>query len=195
MDWSFIGRPSSLFGCLNFTGGDVIPYKSVYTEGVKSRFRALSPKMIEFVDLYMLHGSATKAVQEGTYKTNNPHRQGVRLLSHPLIREEITKRTAARSKKFEVTADYLVDKLQAIVQRTEEDNPQAALRAIELLGKTIAIWKDRQEITGADGEAIKLEQKIKENAADFTRRISGLAQRAGSANVVEFPDKRGTGDS
>jgi hypothetical protein len=64
------------------------------------------------------------------------------------------------------------------------------LRAIELAGKSIALWKERQEISGPDGEAIKHEQHIKESVADFTSRISSLAKRGGQTNVVEFT-KRG----
>lgn len=166
-----------------------MPFKSVYRgESARQKGGHLTPKMAKFLDLYMLHGSGTKAVKESDYKYgSHPERLAQRLLAHPTIREEIAKRQAKNTKKFEVTAEYLVDKLAAIVNRTEEDNPQAALRAIELLGKTIAIWKDRQEITGADGDAIKLEQQTKENAADFSRRIAGLAKRAGTSNVVEFP--------
>jgi phage terminase small subunit len=165
-------------------------------EGKRPRGKHLTPKMAEFVDLYMLHGSATKAIELGSYKTDHPHRHGQRLLQHPTIREEIMKRQAARSKKFEVTAEYLVEELTGILTKSKEDNNHtAALRAIELMGKTIALWKDRQEVTGADGEAIKHEQLIKENAADFTSRISGLAKRAGTSNVVEFPNGSGASGS
>lgn len=169
-----------------------MPFQSEYRD-VKRRKTTITPKMAEFIDLYLLHGSATKAVQESSYKTEHPHRLGQRLLAHPLIREEIKQRMADRSKKFEVTAEYLVEELTGILTKSKEDNNHtAALRAIELMGKTIALWKDRQEITGADGEAIKHEQLVKENAADFTSRISGLAKRAGASNVVSFPDGSGT---
>lgn len=192
-------RVDFLLGCLATVRWErelELPYASVYRNTERKRGHTLTPKMVEFIDLYILHGSATQAAKESSYATGtHPDRVGQRLLAHPLIREEINKRLDKRSKKFEVTAEYLVEKLAAIVNRTEEDNPQAALRAIELLGKTIAIWKDRQEITGADGEAIKLEQQTKENAADFSRRISGLAKRAGTSNVVEFPDGSRTSSS
>lgn len=162
-------------------------HKAAKNGGTNNKGKKLTPKMVEFVELYMLHMNATKAAELSTYITDNPNRLGHRLMSHPLIIAEIKKRMDARSEKFEVTAEYLVRKLTNIVDRTEEANPAAAIRAIELLGKTIAVWRDRQEISGPDGEAIKHEQTVKENAAEFTSRISGLAKRAGTSNVVELP--------
>lgn len=85
---------------------------------------------------------------------------------------------------MEIKADYLINKLINIIEATEDDNPQAALRAIELAGKSIALWKDRQEITGADGEAIRVqEQKIEREVNDFKSRISSIAERGGK-NIV-----------
>jgi hypothetical protein len=78
-----------------------------------------------------------------------------------------------------------------IIEDTQADNPQACLRAIELAGKSIALWKERQEISGPDGEAIKHEQQVRENVADFTSRIASLAKRNGTSNVLEFPERGG----
>ena len=121
-------------------------------------------------------------------------------MANPLVVQEINRRNALREVKSEVQAEYLIQKLMQIIARTEEDNPQAALRAIELAGKSIALWKERQEISGPDGEAIKHEQHVKESVADFTSRIKSLSSRAtgtdgasGKGTVVKFPDGRGEG--
>lgn len=162
-----------------------------YSKGVKGH--KLTAKMIEFVNEYMIDGNATQAVTRTTYKTTNPTRHAAELMAHPLIREEIDRRTEKKIQKSEVKAEYLINKLQQIVETTQEDNPQAAIRAIELLGKTIAIWRDRQEISGPDGEAIRHEQQVKESVEQFTSRISELAKRAGADNVVNLPNRRGEG--
>ena len=153
--------------------------------------KKLTPKMVEFIDLYMIHMNGTKAVSLGSYKTTNPTRHAAELMQHPLIRAEIERRLAKRSEKAEVKADYLIAKLMNIIEETQADNPQACLRAIELAGKSIALWKERQEISGPDGEAIQHEQRVKENVADFTSRIASLAQRNGTSNVLEFPERSG----
>lgn len=161
-----------------------------------SRGGKLTPKMLSFIDQYFGAASfnATEAVRLSDYKTtNHPEVQAAELLNHPNVVEEIERRQKARGAVAEVKAEYLINKLMQIIEREQEENPSAALRAIELAGKSIALWKERQEISGVDGEAIKHEQQIKESVADFTSRISGLVKRARTDNVVEFPERSGAG--
>ena len=167
-----------------------MPFLNVYkgrkvSKGVKGH--KLTPKMVEFVDEYMVDLNATQAVKRTSYKTTNPARHAAELMAHPLVKAEIAARLDRKSQKVEVRAEYLVNKLMEIVEQTQTENPQAALRGIELLGKTIAIWKERQEISGPNGEAIKHEQHIKESVADFTNRLTKLAERTtGTDNVIPF---------
>jgi phage terminase small subunit len=167
----------------------------VESKGVKGH--KLTPKMLSFIDAYFgpANFNATKAYGMSDYKSNgkSDNLNAAELMNHPLVRKEIERRTAQRTERAEVKAEYLINKLMQIIERTEEDNPQAALRAIELAGKSIAMWKERQEITGADGAAIQHEQHVKESVADFTSRISSLAKRNGTDNVVEFPERGGAG--
>lgn len=148
--------------------------------------KKLTPKMVEFVDLYMIHMNATKAVELGSYKTINPTRHAADLMQHPLIRAEIEKRLAARSEKSVVEAEYLIQKLFKIVDN-DEIKTSDQLRAIELLGKVIALWKERQEISGPDGQAIQTEQRITESADAFTQKLKQLGKKTGTTdNVVPF---------
>ncbi len=170
-------------------------FLSVYkppTKGTNNKGRKLTNKMLAFIDLYMVSLNGTKAAAESPYVSNDPAKLGRQLLAHPLIREEIDRRMAERNKKFEVRADYIVSKLVSIIDDGEEKTADR-LRAIELAGKTIGIFKDRQEISGPDGEAIRTEQVTKENADSFTSRISSLAKRNGTDNVVSFPERSGEG--
>jgi hypothetical protein len=115
-------------------------------------------------------------------------------MDHPAIQAEIKRRLEKREKQSEIRAEYLINKLVEIIDDLEGLEKTAdRLRAIELAGKAIALWKERQEVTGADGGAIQHEQHIKESVADFTSRISSLSQRTGTDNVVKFPDGRGEG--
>ena len=176
-----------------------MPYLSVRegrTISGNYRGKKLTPKMLSFIDSYFgaANFNATQAYRLSDYKDGNtPDINAAELMNHPLVMKEVEARIAARTKKSEVKAEYLINKLMTIIDRTEEENPQAALRAIELAGRSIALWKDRQEISGPDGEAIKHEQQIKESIADFTSRISGLVKRSGTSNVVEFPERTGVG--
>jgi phage terminase small subunit len=156
--------------------------------------RKLTPKMKSFVNAYMgpANFNALKAIELSDYncKTKySKHQTAAELMNHPLVRAEIDRREMKRQEKSEVTAEYLINKLIEIIDATDEEKTGDRLRAIELAGKAIALWKERQELTGADGEAIRVEQERKESVADFTSRISRLAQRDGTDNVVGFPDR------
>lgn len=167
--------------------------------------RKLTPKMLSFIDAYFgeANFNATKAYQLSAYEKRSTSKATLdknvsELMAKPLIRDEIKRRLAQRQQQQEVKAEYLIQKLMQIIEKTQEENPQAALRAIELAGKSIALWKDRQEISGPDGEAIKHEQQVKESVADFTNRLKSLTSRVasedareGAGTVVEFPNRRG----
>lgn len=153
----------------------------------KGKGSKLGPKMERFVEEYLVDLNASEAVIRAGYKTRNKNRMGAELLRHPLVKAAIDERIDARRERMELTADYVLTKLVAIVEDTERGNPQAALRGLELLGKHLGLYKDRQEISGPDGGAIEMEQRVKEDVADFTSRLSSLAKRQGTSGVVEFP--------
>ncbi len=159
--------------------------------------RKLTPKMRSFIDEYFgeANFNAFEAMRRSAYKCSSEasvHNNTAELMLHPLVIAEIKRRQDLNTEKAEVKAEYLIQKLMSMIEAEQERNPNAALRAIELAGKSIALWKERQEISGPDGAAIRHEQNIKESVADFTSRISSLAQRAGTDNVVDLPVRSGT---
>lgn len=146
----------------------------------------LSAKMERFIDEYLVDLNASEAILRAGYKTRNQNRLAAELLRHPLVDAEIQKRTAERRDKMELKADYLINKLINMIEKdTTRDSD--VLRAIELAGKSIALWKERQEISGPDGESIKMEQKVREDVASFTSKLSRLASTGGAAEVVRLP--------
>lgn len=160
--------------------GDPIP-----TSGKGAK---LSHRMIRFVDEFMVDMNGSAAVARAGFKTQNPNRRATELLNHPLIKKEIDRRMEKKQQNSEVRAEYLINKLIKIIEATEDDNPQAALRAIELAGKSIALWKERQEISGPDGQAIEVEQRTQKDVEDFKGRIASIASRGGEGGVTKFPD-------
>jgi len=159
--------------------GDDVPTKG---KGAK-----LSSKMSVFVDEYMVDMNAAQACVRAGYKTNNSNKLGTELLQHPLVKAAIEERMNERRERMELTADYVLTKLVDIVEQTEKGNPTAALRGLELLGKHLGLYRDRQEISGPDGNAIQMEQKLNNDVADFTSRLSRLAATAGAGGVAQFP--------
>lgn len=156
----------------------------------------LTTRQLAFIDSYMVCGVAKDACLKAGYKTKNPTRQGTELLNHPLVKEEIQKRREKLGEKSQLTVEYLVQKLTEIIQKEQEENPNAALRAIELAGKHLGMYKDRQEISGPDGEAIRIEeQKVQEEADEFKSRIASIAKRTGTGTVLGFPKPSGKSES
>lgn len=179
-----------------------MPYLSIKDGRTESRAytgRKLTPKMLSFINAYF--GAANfnqlKAIELSDYKCttrSSAHQTAAELMNHPLVKAEIDKRIVKRQEKSEVKAEYLISKLLEIIDDVEAlEKTSDRLRAIELAGKAIALWKERQEVSGPDGGAIQHEQNIKESVADFTSRLSSLVKRAGTTNVVEFPERGGTG--
>ena len=150
----------------------------------KGKGSKLTDKMATFVDEYMIDLNASQAVLRAGYKTKAPHKMGAKLMNHPLVSAAIAERRRERQEETKLSADYVINKLVAIANKQEDESPQAALRALELLGKHLGLYRDRQEISGPDGEAIQMEQKTKENAEEFTRKILSLASKADTKLVA-----------
>lgn len=153
----------------------------------------LTDKQKLFCEEYVKDLNATRACIRAGYTTKAPQQTGTRLLYHPLVQTYLRKLSEKRAKRTMIDQDYVLNKLIAIVEDTESGNPQAALRGLELLGKHLRMFVDRQEVSGPDGEAIQMEQKVKENADDFESRIARLASRDGTAGVVELPVRKREG--
>lgn len=161
----------------------------------KGKGSKLTAKMEAFIAEYLVDLNASAAVLRAGYKTTNPNRIAAELLRHPLVRAELDRRTEKRRQNMELKADYLINKLIRIIEDNEIKTSDQ-LRAIELAGKSIALWKERSEITGADGEAIRIqEQKVEREIDDFKSRIAGIAERGGKGEVLQFPKPRGSGES
>lgn len=163
---------------------------------LKGKGSKLGPKMAQFVEEYLVDLNASAAVIRAGYKvkvdSGNHYKVAAELMNHPLVKRELETRMEERKERNAVTADYVIHKLVSIVEDTERGNPQAALRGLELLGRHLGLYKDKQEISGPDGGAIELEKKeIKESVADFTSKLSRLASRGGTGEVVEFPKRSG----
>lgn len=163
--------------------GDPIP-----TKGKGSKLTGLQ---LRFIEEYMVDSHGSKAVIRAGYVTKNPNRVAAQLMQHPLVIEEIKKRQSERREKLELTADYVITRLINLAENAVREGDQ--LRALELLGKTMALFKERQEISGPDGDAIRHEQKVREDVADFTRAIAKLAERNRKAGVAEVTDGRAEG--
>lgn len=155
---------------------------------LKGKGSKLGALQTAFIDEYFVDLNGSAAVVRAGYKTNNPNRLATELLQHPLVSREITSRQSERRERLELSADYVIHKLINIVENTDKSNPQAALRGLELLGKHLGLYRDRQEISGPDGNAIEYEQRVREDTDAVASAIARLASTGRTGNVVSIVD-------
>jgi len=132
-----------------------------------------------FCEEFLVDFNATQAVVRAGYKTQFPNRIGYQLLQNPAIRITIDALKAQRAQHSDVTKDFVLKKIVKTLEKAEADgNHNATLRAAELLARHLGMFVERTEISGPDGKAIEMEQKVKEDVEAFTSTITKLSKRS-----------------
>lgn len=113
----------------------------------------LSDKQALFCKEYVIDLNATQAAIRAGYSAKTAGQMGDENLKKPQIQAEIQRLTADRSQRTEITADYVLQKIQNIIEATSAENedsynPQAALKGCELLGKHLRMWTDKVQHSG-----------------------------------------------
>lgn len=165
---------------------------------------ALTVKQQRFVDEYLIDLNATQAAIRAGYSTDTAQEQGSRLLSNVMVKKEIDKAMAERSRRTGVNADRVVRELAKIafvnavdvidhetatvkadaspddtaaiqsvkVKTFGEDGLEREikmadkLKALELLGKHLGMFKDKLELSGMESEKSKLDDLLQQMRGD-----------------------------
>jgi len=121
----------------------------------------LPPKQRFFVEEYLLDMNATGAAERAGYA--HPNTQGPRLLQKNKVAAAIAEAVKARSERARIDADWVLQNLRAVYERVTQEvkpslnsktgkplkdedgnalytyNANAALRALELIGKHVGV--------------------------------------------------------
>ena len=139
---------------------------------------ALNPRQLAFCREYVVDFNATQAALRAGYAAKNAQNQSFCLLSYRSVRQLIDTYTQSNASKVTlVDKDYIIQKVTEIVTTAAKDGDK--LRGLELLARHLGMFIDRTEISGPDGEAIRIEETQKE-ANEVARKIRALALK-GSA--------------
>ena len=114
-----------------------------------------------FAHEYLVDRNAGAAAVRAGYSGKHPRQYGSRLLRHPEVAEEIAKAQSGRIERTDVDADYVIGNLKAIVERCmrEDDfNAAGANKALELLGRHLELWTDKNKTDVSGGMTIKWEE-------------------------------------
>ena len=154
----------------------------------------LTAKQKKFVEEYLIDLNATQAAIRAGYSPNTAQEQSSRLLSNVMVKNEIDKAMAQRSRRTGISQDRVLRELakiafvnpndvinfsDATVKMTSEENLAAIasvkvkkipgeygdaterevklydkLRALDLLGRHLGMFKDKIEINGDMGVKI-----------------------------------------
>ena len=124
------------------------------------------------------HGNGTQAAIAAGYAPSAAHVAASRLIRRGKVKRQIDRLT----RKHEITADRVLTRLDNLSAKAEESgNYPAAVRAEELIGKSLGMWVDRSvsvslDLTGQHIEAIR---------ALSARRIQKNTTPGDSARPVE----------
>ena len=123
---------------------------------------SLTPKQECFVQEYLLDLNATQAAIRAGYSMHTARQAGAENLSKPNISMAIQIAQAERAARTKVDQDWVVHRLQSVVERCMQTkdvldregnrtgeytfNAAGANKALELLGKHLGIFKEKVEV-------------------------------------------------
>lgn len=126
----------------------------------------LTPQQEAFAREFAVDLNATAAAVRAGYGAKGAAARGSELRKNPQVQVAIEEHLAKRAKAVELTAQQVVKNVQRIATKAEESDQLAvALKAHELLGKTLRMWVDRVEHEAGPSLASLLEDIWKKRAA------------------------------
>jgi len=120
-------------------------------------------KKTKFVSEYLNNGgNATDAAKKEGYSKKTAHVQGPRLLGNVVVKEMLEKKRESITEAVDISTTYVLKGLKRVADRClTEDNfdPSGANKALELLGKTKAMFTDKLAHEG--GVVVQMGRVIK----------------------------------
>lgn len=107
--------------------------------------KELSAKKDMFCREYMVDLNATQAAIRAGYSHKTAGAIGFELLKKPEIIIRLSDLAKEKTKKSDITAQYVLDGIKAIAE-DEDARQNDRLKAYELLGKYLKLFVDRQEV-------------------------------------------------
>ena len=156
----------------------------------------MTPRQSRFVDEYLCDLVATKAAIRAGYSPRRASEIGYQLLQKTTVQEAISKRMDARALRTGITQDKVLADLEAVKQSAMSMTTDkggnvlmashaVALRALELQGWHLGMWKDRPAGTGEVSIADAIRQRIAGKAVQEPSVVVSLV----SANAAQIAER------
>lgn len=156
--------------------------KAIDDNDIDAVERGLTVRQRAFAREYVVDYHGAAACIRAGYSVNpeSAKRMATMLLRHEGIQAYITALTASKEAKIlSISPDYVIRQVLAIVNADSAKDGDR-LRGLELLARHLGMFIDRTEISGVDGGPIEMDQRVQEEAANFTAQLRGLQERADS---------------
>ncbi len=155
----------------------------------------MTPRQSRFVDEYLCDLVASKAAIRAGYSLRRASEIGYQLLQKTTVQDAITERMNARAQRTGITQDKVLADLEAVKQDAMSKtigtdgnavmaSHAAALRALELQGRHLGMWKDRLAATGEVSIADAIRQRVAGRSVQQTSMVVSLV-RAKEAPIGE----------
>lgn len=155
--------------------------RAVESGDIEDIKKALTVRQARFCEEYVIDFNGQAAAKRAGF-TGNCMAQSVGvLLAKPHVRMYIDH--LSRSKEASITivdADYVIKKTIDGIDKAEKvTNLTAYFRGLELLARHLGMLRDKVEMSGPDGEAIKLEQlRTKEEMNTVISTLKSMEKKA-----------------
>ena len=122
----------------------------------------LKPKELKFAEEWLMTTNATQSAIKAGYSERTAYSAGNRLLKKVDVKQYIDERLAEMQESSIADTNEVMQFLSSTMRGDIPDqfglDPALndRLKAAELLGKRYKLFTDKQEISGADGEPIKV---------------------------------------
>ena len=112
----------------------------------KSVESGLTPKQKTFCEEYLIDLNGSQAAIRAGYSESSAKEIASENLTKPNIQEALKYQIDKRSKRTEITADRILGALDVIARNIEGEQTRDRIRALELLGKYLAMFTEKHII-------------------------------------------------
>ncbi len=150
---------------------------------------ALTPKQRRFCEKYVACLEAKRAAIEAGYTERSATVTSTRLMKRPEVRQYITMLQAEAAERNNVTVDEVIEKLRETYVDAKKANQNGpAVRAVELLGKTVGMFKDQVVLT--ELQATSDDELVEKMAKGDAKKAAVLRELLGAPDSFDAPGTR-----
>lgn len=162
--------------------------RAIENDDLEALLRVLSVRQKRFAEEYVYDFDGKAAAIRAGYAIPTADKQAYILLKHRGVMYYIDH--LSKNKETNITVideNWIVQKIVSTLEKAEHrENFTAILRAAELLARHKGMLRDKQEISGPDGNPIEIanRKKTEEDADNFLSTIKNLGNKKPDLKLV-----------